>query len=191
MSEFQLYIELGFKHITDYKGIDHMLFLLALSVIFTFKHWKRVLWLVTLFTLGHSITLVLASTGVVHVNYGLIEFLIPLTILITGLFDLTKAGQDPKSNVKLVFALVFGLIHGLGFSNYFRMISSSSNDYFNTLVPFTLGIELGQILVVLIILALSLAVTNVSRLKTKDWSTFVSGIVCGLAIYFMINTWPF
>ena len=191
MSEFQLYLELGFKHITDYAGIDHILFLFALTVIFSFKNWKRVLWLITLFAIGHSATLLMASYEVIHVDYKLIEFLIPLTILFTGLFDLTKAGQDSRSNIKLVLAVVFGLIHGLGFSNYFQLISSDQSDLLINLLPFTLGIELGQLLVVFVVMTLSLVITNVSRLKTKDWSIFASGIVCGLAIHFMINSWPF
>ena len=122
MSEFWLYFNIGLKHVLDIDGYDHVLFLIALTVPYAFKDWKRVLILVSIFTLGHTLALLLSVFEVVIIKANLVEFLIPITILITALFHLITAGKSGKKESITFVAFVtlfFGIIHGLGFSNYF------------------------------------------------------------------------
>lgn len=191
MREFELFFQLGFHHITDINGLDHILFLLGLTAIFQFKHWGRVLGVVTAFTLGHTLTLVLAATGVLSVDSAVVEFLIPVTILFTGLVNLFPAGQNPRNNLRIVVALFFGLIHGLGFSSFYRMMTIGDESDWGNLVPFGLGIETGQLLIVFLILFITAILYNFMRLKQREWNIFSSGIVCGIAAYLMILNWPF
>ncbi len=190
MSRFEINFNLGFEHITTFDGLDHILFLLALTVIFQFKHWGRVLGVVTAFTVGHTLTLVLANSNAVSVNSDIVEFLIPVTILVTGITNLLKSGQNPRNNARFFLAGIFGLIHGLGFFRSFRMLTVGDEDGWSSLLPFALGVELGQLLVVFIILLITAILFNFMRLKTKEWNLFASGIVCGVAAYLMIQTWP-
>lgn len=190
MSRFEINFNLGFEHITTFDGLDHMLFLLALTAVFQFKHWGRVLGVVTAFTVGHTVTLILANTGAVSVNSNVVEFLIPVTILFTGLVNLMKAGKDPRSNFRFLIAGLFGLIHGLGFFRSFRMLTVGDSNGWNSLLPFALGVEVGQLLIVFVILLITAILFNFMALKQKEWNIFSSGIVCGIAGYLMIQTWP-
>jgi len=154
MDEFILYLKIGFNHVLDFSAYDHVLFLIVLTVVFSFDQLKKVLWLITLFTIGHSISLALSAYGVVKVDIGIVEFLIPVTIFITGVFNLSSAGKQTskKENINLFFALFFGLVHGLGFSNYFRMMIGKEEDKLMPLLEFALGIEFAQVVIVLGIL---------------------------------------
>lgn len=191
MNDFELYFRLGFEHITDINGMDHILFLLGLTAIYQFKHWGRLLGVVTAFTVGHTVTLVLAAMKVISVNAGLVEFLIPVTILITGLVNLMPVGQNPKNNLRIFIALLFGLVHGLGFSNFYRMMTMGDTDSWGYLLPFGLGVEVGQLLIVFLVLLVTAILHNFMRLKLRDWNIFNSGLVSGIAVYLMIQTWPF
>ncbi len=190
MRRFEINFNLGFEHITTFDGLDHILFLLALTAIFQFKHWGRVLGVVTAFTVGHTLTLVLANTNAIAVNSDVVEFLIPVTIMVTGIANLLKSGQNPKNNSRFFLAGIFGLIHGLGFFRSFRMLTVGDENGWSSLLPFALGVELGQLLVVFLILLITAILYNFMRLKTKEWNLFASGIVCGVAGYLMIQTWP-
>lgn len=152
MSEFSLYFGLGKEHILDYlNGYDHILFVLALCAVYSVHDWKKILILVTAFTIGHSITLALATLEIISVKGELIEFFIPLTIFITAAGNLFRTEKSvDKSNVQLnyVFALFFGLIHGLGFSNFLRSLLGKDHGIVSQLLAFNLGLELGQIIVV-------------------------------------------
>ncbi|GGH65401.1 MAG: HupE/UreJ family protein [Bacteroidetes bacterium] len=191
MNDFELYFRLGYEHITDLNGMDHILFLLGLTAIYQFKHWGRLLGVVTAFTVGHTVTLVLAAMDVISVNAGLVEFLIPVTILITGLVNLMPVGQNPKNNLRIFIALLFGLVHGLGFSNFYRMMTMGDADTWGYLLPFGLGVEVGQLLIVFLVLLITAILHNFMRLKLRDWNIFNSGLVSGIAVYLMIQTWPF
>src|SRR5690554_5088669 len=140
-NQFITYLQLGFNHITDFNGYDHMLFLLALTAIYTHKQWKKVLVLVTGFTLGHSLTLALAGLSIVQVNSNFIELLIPVTILITAIFQFISLVKNTKQNLTINFLATtfFGLIHGLGFSNFFKAILGSTNELILVLFSFNLG----------------------------------------------------
>jgi hypothetical protein len=148
MSDLATFIELGFRHITDLKGADHILFLLALAAIYRFRDWRECLWVATAFTVGHSLTLALAVTNVLTLRPALIEFLIPMTIVATGLENLLARDRAKKFGTRRyrpVLAGVFGLVHGAGFANYLR--SLFVDHIALPLFGFNVGIELGQICV--------------------------------------------
>ncbi len=150
MSELLTFIHLGFRHITDLEAMDHILFLVALAAIYRGRDWRESLWVVSAFTVGHSITLALAVTGAVRLPTALIEFLIPLTIVATALENLIVRNRERaplKGRYRPVFAGVFGLVHGAGFANYLRSLFSGSIAV--PLFGFNLGIEIGQIVVLL------------------------------------------
>jgi hydrogenase/urease accessory protein HupE len=189
MDDFMLYFKMGLNHVLDFSAIDHILFLIVLAVVFSFKQWKKVLWLVTLFTLGHSLSLALSAFGIVEISVDLIEFLIPLTIFITGVINLftAKKTSKGKENINLIFALFFGLIHGLGFSNYFKMMIGQEEDKVLPLVEFALGIEAAQVIIVLAILSLGFFFQNVFNVNRRDWILVFSSIVIGFSIQMMID----
>jgi hydrogenase/urease accessory protein HupE len=175
--------------VLDFSAYDHILFLIVLTVVFNFNQLKKVVWLVTFFTIGHSLTLALSAYGVLKVRMDMIEFLIPLTIFITGVMNVLTAKKSAtgKQNINLVFALFFGLIHGLGFSNYFKMMIGKEEDKFLPLVEFALGIEASQIIIVLGILMIGALFQNFLRVTRRDWILVCSSIVIGFAIPMMIE----
>ncbi|MCG1035188.1 HupE/UreJ family protein [Polaribacter sargassicola] len=187
MEDFLLYFKMGLNHVLDFTAYDHILFLIVLAVIFNFNQWKKVLWLVTLFTIGHSVTLALSAYGVLKMKMELIEFLIPLTIFITGVVNIfsTKESSSNQSNTNLIFALFFGLIHGLGFSNYFRMMIGQEEDKLFPLIEFALGIEGAQIIIVLGILIIGTIIQYFFNASKRDWILVCSSIVIGFAIQMM------
>ncbi|MEN8965301.1 MAG: HupE/UreJ family protein, partial [Polaribacter sp.] len=166
-----------------------ILFLIVLAVVFSFNQFKKVLWLVTLFTIGHSITLALAAYGILNVSMNLIEFLIPVTIFITGVINVftAKKSSTGKENTNLVFALFFGLIHGLGFSNYFKMMIGKEEEKLIPLLEFALGIEAAQIIIVLGILIVGTLLQNFFKVTRRDWILVCSSIVIGFAIQMMLE----
>ena len=164
MSELMTFIHLGFRHITDLEAMDHMLFLVALAAIYRGRDWRDSLWVVSAFTVGHSITLALAVTGALRLPTALIEFLIPLTIVATALENLVVRNRSRaplRGRYRPVFAGIFGLVHGAGFANYLRSLFSGSIAM--PLFGFNLGIEIGQV-VVLLLAGLTLA--GIDRLLT-------------------------
>lgn len=185
MDNFIFFFRQGLSHVLDWNAYDHILFLIALAVVYDFKNWKKVLWLITLFTIGHTLTLILAAYKVVSVNSNLIEFLIPITIIITALGNIIFAKsitKNTKTNINLIFALFFGLIHGFGFSGYFKMLIGSSNSKLIPLLEFALGIELAQIIIVFIILILGFIFQTIFRFSKRDWILIISSIVIGVVI---------
>ncbi len=189
---FKLYLKLGFDHILDINGYDHILFVIALCAAYRFTEWKKILILVTAFTVGHSLTLALSALNVVRVNADLIEFLIPLTILITALFNVIKPVDgvvDKKTmTTKYGLALMFGLIHGLGFSNYFRSLLGKEESIVGPLMAFNIGVELGQIVIVALTVFIGYALMRWFKAKQRDWTLFVSGAAAGIAISLMIGS---
>jgi HupE / UreJ protein len=189
MNEFPLYFGLGKDHILDYKnGYDHILFVLALCAIYLVKDWKKVLILVTAFTIGHSITLALATLQLISVKTELVEFLIPLTIFITAvsnLFRKEELGQGKRVQVNYMFALFFGLIHGMGFSNYLRAILGKDHNILSQLLAFNLGLEFGQIIVVGIFLGISFLLVDLLKVTQRDWKMVLSSAIAGVALILM------
>ena len=194
MSLFELYFTLGLHHIADLKGYDHILFILTLCVVYTLKEWKRVLILITAFTIGHSLTLALATLDLIRVDGDLIEFLIPLTIFLTALANVIsrKIAVSPMLHyLKYAAALFFGLIHGLGFSNYLRSLLGSERGLVLPLFSFNLGIEVGQVIIVAIIMVLTKLTVDVLRFPKREWHVLLSGAGLGVSLVLMIDRFPF
>lgn len=185
MTEFTNYFSLGVDHITDFQGYDHIVFLLALVAVYSFQDWKKVFWLVTAFTAGHTLTLILAALRIIPVPAEVIEFLIPVTIFFTAIFNLFPAGNR-FSQWKYGLALSFGLIHGMGFSNFFRSLLGTRADITMPLFAFNVGVEAGQLIIVLVALFLSyLVVQRFSWLNRREWNVFLSGAAAGIALLLM------
>jgi hypothetical protein len=189
MNDFILYFKMGLNHVLDFNAYDHILFLIVLAVIFSFHQFAKVLWLVTLFTIGHSITLALSAYGVLSIRMDLIEFLIPVTIFITGAINVftAKNSSAGKQSTNLIFALFFGLIHGLGFSNYFKMMVGKEDNKLFPLLEFALGIEAAQIIIILGILCIGTILQHFFRVTRRDWILVCSSIVLGFSIQMLLN----
>lgn len=189
MSEFALYFGLGKDHILDYAdGYDHILFVLALCAVYVIRDWKKILILVTAFTIGHSITLALATLNILAFPSDLIEFLIPLTIFITAAANLFKKEEGiHKTPVQInyLFALLFGLIHGLGFSNFLRALLGKSENIITPLFAFNVGLEVGQIIVVAIFLGISFILVDYARVSRRDLRLVLSSAIAGIALILM------
>ena len=191
MTEFLLYLKLGLTHVLDWQAYDHVLFLIVLVAAYNFSNWKRIIILVSLFTLGHTISLLLANFNVVSVSSKWIEFLIPATILITAIYNLGTSGKNNRSEKVGLFyfiTLFFGLIHGFGFATYFKMISGGNEIL--PLLEFALGVEIAQIIVVAAVLILNFLFQFIFRFSKRDWVLVISSIVIGVIIPMLQNTWP-
>lgn len=190
LENFWFNVQYGINHVLDIKAYDHVLFLIVLTVPYLFKDWKRVLLLVTMFTLGHTLSLILSVYGIVTVKAQLVEFLIPITILIVALFNVFTSGkgaQKEKIGVLFLSTLFFGLIHGLGFAREFKMLLTDSDNKFILLLEFALGIELAQIIIVIAVLLLGYIMQTIFRFNKRDWILVISAIVVGLVIPMILN----
>jgi hypothetical protein len=191
MSEFRLYYGLGLDHILDVNGYDHILFVVVLCALYQSTDWKKVLILVTAFTVGHSITLALATMRFISINADLIEFLIPLTILITAISNLFTMEQNISSGKlyrNYVYAGFFGLIHGLGFSNYLRALLGDDTSIIMQLFAFNVGLEVGQIIIVGIFMIISFIFVSIGGVSRRDWKMIISSAVGGVALMLMMDT---
>ena len=191
MSEFQLYYGLGLDHILDVNGYDHILFVVALCALYQLSDWKKILVLVTAFTVGHSITLALATLRIISVNSELIEFLIPVTILFTAISNLlTRDRKVDEGKVwrNYFYAGFFGLIHGMGFSNYLRALLGQDETIILQLFAFIIGLEVGQIIIVAFFLILSFLFTTIIGVSRRDWKIIISSAVGGIALMLMLET---
>lgn len=192
MQDFILYLKLGWEHIISLDALDHQLFVLVLMAIYVFKDWKKILWVVTAFTIGHSITLVLSAFDILRAPAKWIEFLIPLTIVITALDNILMRNK-PQSlmQANYFFALFFGLIHGMGFANTARMMMSKEQSIIVPLLGFNIGLEVGQIAVVIVIMILHFVMLTLFRINKKEWVMFVSSAVFALALKMALERIPF
>ena len=188
---WKAYLGLGFDHILDPNGYDHILFVTALTAVYTFRDWKKILWLVTAFTLGHSLTLALAALDIVAFNPDLIETLIPVTIILTALFQmyrvLSKTQENTSATVAYVLTTGFGLIHGLGFSNYFKAILGKESSIVQPLLAFNIGVELGQLIIVLVSLVLGSALVLGAGLSRKNWTLMISSVCVLMGMYLLMS----
>lgn len=196
-SAFSIYLKLGFEHISDLKGYDHILFIIALCAIYRPAEWKKVALLATAFTLGHSVTLALAALDVIRFRADWVEFLIPVTICLTALYNVLlserfSAGKGSEIWFYLL-PLIFGLIHGMGFSNFLRsaLLPGEENDLVSQLLAFNIGVELGQLCIVALVLLLTWMAFDLLKVKRWDWKLFVSGAVFGPALIMVLERWPF
>ncbi len=185
---FETYLQLGFEHILDMRGYDHILFVVALCAIYRYTEWRKILVLVTAFTIGHSITLALSALDIVVFRPEVIEFLIPLTILVTALYNVIGLREASQGMLwRYSFAMIFGWIHGLGFSNYFKALMGSEESIIGPLLSFNIGVELGQIIIVFLTVGLSVVVTQWWKAPQREWNLFVSGAAAGIAFILLVE----
>jgi hypothetical protein len=186
MGQFQLYFQLGIQHILDLDGFDHILFVVALCAIYVLRDWKKIIILVTAFT----ITLALATLQLLKVNSDWVEFLIPVTIGITALSNIfkPKASSSRGLHINYLFALFFGLIHGLGFSNYLRSLLGKEASIFEPLLAFNIGLEVGQLVIVIIFMVAASILVGIIGINRRDWALVISSIVFGMSIMMMLDT---
>lgn len=185
MSQFWLYFKLGLDHVLDWQAYDHILFLIVLVAAYTFSSWKRILWMVTLFTIGHTLALFLSVYEIVKVDSAYVELLIPITIILTACYNIFTAGKKErnKNHSWLYFTTIFfGLIHGMGFSTYFKMVSANTETKFLPLLEFALGIESAQVIIVIAVIIFSFIAQNVLQVSKRDWILVTSAIVIGIIL---------
>jgi hypothetical protein len=191
MNDFSFYFSLGWEHIISWTALDHLLFIAALAAIYTLKDWKQVLILVTAFTAGHTITLILSSKEWVQVDEELIEFLIPCTIAVTAVSNLFQRSFTPKAiRINYFLALFFGMIHGLAFANLLKEILAKDQDFAFSMFSFSMGLESGQILAVIFVLLLCELFTRLLKIDRRHWVIFVSAAVFALSLEMAIQRWP-
>ena len=188
MSDFEIYLPLGFQHITNIQGYDHILFVIALCAVYRLKDWKKIALLITAFTIGHSITLVLATLNLISYSTKLIELLIPITIVLACLINFFHKSTtysldvEKPSFFRYPVAMIFGLIHGMGFSNYLKSLLGTEQSIWKPLLAFNIGLELGQLVIVVIELIISSLLLDIFRVKKHNWNLILSGIVLGIAL---------
>ncbi len=188
MQDFTFYFTLGWQHIISRGALDHLLFILALTAIYLLTNWKQVLVLVTAFTIGHSLTLALSVYNIIKVDNGLVEFLIPCTIVATAVFNFFQNNFTPKSlRLNYFLALFFGLIHGLGFANTIRFMLAKNQGIGFSLFSFNLGLEAGQMVAVLCILLLNFIAVDKLGIKRKWWVWALSGVAFCVALKMVIE----
>lgn len=191
MQDFSLYFELGWQHILDWQGYDHILFVAALCGVFLLSDWRKVLILVTSFTIGHSVTLALSVFNKILIPSSWIEFLIPVTIFITAFINIVrKKTSKNRFNPTYFLALLFGLIHGMGFSNYLKSLMGKSNNVIAELLAFNIGLEFGQIIIVLSVLMNSFLMINILKVQRREWNLFLSSAIFGIAVIMAIERFP-
>lgn len=192
MQDFLFYLNLGWEHIISLDALDHQLFVLALIAVYSFSDLKKVLILVTAFTIGHSITLALSTFDIIRINSDWVEFLIPLTIVLTSLNNiLIRNKKQSQNNANYYLALIFGLIHGMGFANTARVMIAKSQSIAVPLLGFNIGLELGQIAIVFGILILLFILLKLFKVNQKDWILFVSSGVFALSLKMTLERIPF
>ncbi len=192
MNDFWLYFQIGFHHIADIRGIDHILFIVALCIRYQFSDWRKLLVLVTAFTIGHSITLALSVFDMIDYPMRWIEFFIPVTIVITAFSNVFVKKFVFKAKFPFIYflALFFGLVHGMGFSNYLKSLLGKGESVIGQLLAFNLGLEAGQILIVLIILLITLIFVNLFKVNRREYLLFISAIAFALALQMAFERFP-
>ena len=192
MQDFGFYFGIGWEHIISKNALDHQLFIAAIAAIYLLKDWKQVLILVTAFTIGHSVTLALSVFDVIRFSSSWVEFLIPCTIIITAVSNLFQKKFTAKSiRINYFLALAFGLIHGMGFANSIRFMLASDQSVGWGLFGFNVGLEVGQIVVVVVLLLLAYLIINIFRANRREWVIFLSAAVFSLALKMALERLPF
>lgn len=195
MNDFWIWFSTGFDHILDWNGYDHILYVMALCVLFSVNEWKKLLVLVTAFTIGHSLTLAISALNIFTIKQGIIEVLIPITILFTCIVNLfyknrlnnSSRNQSKNYTFNYVLALLFGFIHGMGFSYLLRSMLGKEASVVFPLLSFNLGLELGQLIIVAVMLLFSVFLTRFTRIKKSDYVFFISSAVFGIAFLLFVQ----
>ena len=191
LDSFLKFLELGLYHIVNFKSYDHILFLVVLTIPYLFKDWKRLLLLVSSFTLGHTLSLLLGVYDIVNLNVNVTEWLIPFTIIVMALYNILTSGKSSKySNPIVLFSVVlfFGFIHGLGFANAFESLVRPNESTLLSVLEFALGIELGQFIIVFCVLFFGFVGQTIFRFSVRDWVMVLSAVVIGLMLPLIVNS---
>ena len=182
------YFELGLFHVLDWSAYDHLLFIIALTIPFSFKQFKMLFWIVTFFTLGHSFSLFFSACGIYKPPEKIIEILIPITIVFTGINNILKTNNTNSSNLTvIIISVFFGLIHGFGFGNYFNQISFPLESKINPLIGFAIGVETSQLIIVLGILVINWLVIKLGSFNLSKHVNIISAIIVGFALNMILN----
>ncbi|WP_394974190.1 HupE/UreJ family protein [uncultured Croceitalea sp.] len=193
MQDFWFYIKLGLEHVLDFAAYDHILFLSALAIPFTFKSWKQVVVLATVFTIAHCTSLAFSVYGILSIDVAWIEFLIPVTIALTAALNFFRVFRKEYATgiyFQILATTFFGLIHGFGFSNYFNMLMAEEENKLSPLLGFATGIEFSQILIILVILILAFVVQSVLKVKQSIFIGVTSILILLVTIPMLIDTFP-
>ncbi len=191
MSDIELYLRLGFWHIADLSAYDHIVFIVTLCSSYLLTDWKRVLWLTTAFTIGHSITLAMSVFKIILFPPEIIELLIPITILVSSVFNAFNYNnqQEKLISLKYLITVFFGFIHGCGFSNYLNTILvGESESIWQQLLSFNIGLEIGQVIIVGVILILSMIFVKLFHVEHSKWRLFLAGTTFGIALSLFLNS---
>lgn len=192
MDSFLFYLREGIFHISDLNGIDHLLFIAAICIPLQFSDYRKIFFSVTAFTIGHMLSLVLSTYELIQAGSLLIEWLIPCTIVISALINiLHKSNTSPRTPITLLLIGLFGIIHGLGFSNYLKSMLGKEETLLLPLLGFNTGLEIGQLMIVAGLLLLNFAILHFTKTKQREWVLFASGGIFGLAMQMAIERWPF
>ncbi len=188
MNEFWLWFTMGFQHILDWNGYDHILYVMVLCVLFSIKEWKSLLVLITAFTIGHSLTLAASAFHIIAIKQSIIEVLIPLTIITTCLSNIYfRNKQRINYQFNYALALLFGFIHGMGFSYMLKSMLGKEESILLPLLSFNIGLEVGQLCIVSAMLLFSVFLIRFTRIKSAVWVTTVSSAVLIIATYLFIQ----
>ncbi|GAA5220344.1 HupE/UreJ family protein [Membranihabitans marinus] len=188
MQEFLVFFRLGLDHITDVNGYDHLLFILTLCAFYNLSQWRNLLILVTAFTIGHSLTLALSVMNILVAPAEIIEFLIPVTIFLTAIYNIVARSKgDKKIYLNYFLALVFGLIHGMGFSNYLRALTDDAGELLGQLFAFNVGLEVGQLIIVVIFFAFYALLSVFTKILHREWKLFFSGAGAGISLILILE----
>ena len=188
MNDLLFYFETGFLHVLDWSAIDHLLFFCALTIVYTFKDIKTVFWVVTFFTFGHTLSLILSTSNIVNPPPKLIEFLIPSTIILTALHNIIFYKKNQNSFFEYIFSIFFGLIHGFGFGNYFDMLTDSLDLKAIPLIGFAVGVEMSQLIIVFVILIINTISIQINLLiESKISHLFQAKLVSVIIILLSLN----
>jgi len=189
MDQFSIYLQLGFEHISDFAGYDHMLFIITLCAFYAWREWREILILVTAFTIGHSVTLALSALSILNIDQQLVETLIPVTIFITAIHNVIiyrESRQSRKFSSNYLIALFFGFIHGMGFSNFFKALTGGESIVLE-LFAFNVGLEIGQLLIVAAFFLVYFLLDRLFKIKHRDWNLFVSGAGAGTSLIMILE----
>ncbi|MES2567734.1 MAG: HupE/UreJ family protein [Bacteroidota bacterium] len=194
MNDFWIWFSTGLQHILDWNGYDHILYVVMLCILFTVQEWKKLLVLVTAFTVGHSLTLAFSAFDVLIIHQSYIEILIPLTIILTSMVNIyfrkrLENGLNQSKNYRLnyILALVFGFIHGMGFSYLLKSMLGKEENIFFPLISFNLGLEVGQLIIVAFTLLLSVFLVRFTRIKKPAYVFFISSTVFAVSFLLFIQ----